>query len=83
MLVTVSCQHRMTFLPLLTIASAIFVLAGGYLSWPLWCSFAGQVRSGPAETRHFFAGLSLLSTGLFVFAILLQGAATLFLECER
>jgi hypothetical protein len=80
-LAALSCEHRMILLPLLTAASAIVVLSGGYLSWFVWRSFPAQAQD---ETRHFLAGLSLLCAVLFAFAILLQGAATLFLEvCER
>jgi hypothetical protein len=87
MLVPVSCHARIMIVPLVTLIAAALALAGGWLSWrpARWRETAAPSASeGGAHLLRFLANLSLLFTALFLFAILLQGTATLFLNgCQR
>jgi hypothetical protein len=86
MLVPVSCHTGTMFLPAVTLASVAIALIGGWLSLTAWRGFgrANALDNAATENRHFLAGLSMLMSALFLFAILMQGAATLVLgSCQR
>ena len=86
MLVPVSCHERMMFLPMVTLATAAIALIGGSFSYGAWRRLGppGGEENPERNNHRFLVGLSLLMTALFVFAILMQGAATLILSgCQR
>jgi hypothetical protein len=83
MLVPVSCETRIMLVPVVTLLSVLVAIAGGYLSWMPWHR-AEQRKDGGDAIQRFLAQLSAAFAVLFAFAILLQGAATLFLNgCQR
>jgi hypothetical protein len=87
MLAPLSCQSRLTLVPLVTLFALALALIGGWLSYGPWRSFR-TLEEGKLEaserTQYFIATLSLLFTALFLFAILLQGAGELFFNgCQR
>jgi hypothetical protein len=86
MLVSDSCQRWTMVLPLLTTIAGAAVLIGAYFSLSAWRALSQHKPQGShaSQTRRFLSGLSLLMATLFLFAILLQGAATLLLDgCQR
>jgi hypothetical protein len=87
MLVPVSCQKQLLIVPLVTLLALAFTAVGGWLCYRPWRAY-GTLDERKVEasgrTEHFIATLSVLSTALFLFAILLQGAGELFLHpCQR
>jgi hypothetical protein len=85
MLVPVSCQSRVMWVPILTLLAIAVTLAGGYVSWMPWRrSDEVEAASDAMRAHRFLAVLSALFALLFALAILLQGAATLFMSgCQR
>jgi hypothetical protein len=85
MLVPVSCHSRTLLVPIVTVLAVALALAGGYFSWMPWrAAEDAETTSNAMRTHRFLAQLSALFAVLFAFAILLQGAATLFLNgCQR
>jgi hypothetical protein len=84
MLVSVSCEQRAMILPVVTAGGIIITLLGGYISYDLWRILPAAPEERHIRTRKFVAGLSLLFTAVFLFAILLQGAAMFILNsCQR
>jgi hypothetical protein len=87
MLVPMSCHTRVMIVPLVTLLTVALALGGGWLSWlPARSRETGapSAQEGGVHLLRFLANLSLLFTALFLFAILLQGAAMFFLNgCQR
>jgi hypothetical protein len=84
MLVPVSCGQRAMILLLVTAGAAILALLGGYTAYTGWRALPEKAEDRHLRVRRFLAGLSLLFTAIFLFAILLQAAAMLILNsCQR
>ena len=85
MLVPVSCANRVMLVPILTLLAVSVALAGGFVSWVPWRNAEeSQNASDNMRAHRFLAQLSGLFAVLFALAILLQGAATLFMGgCQR
>jgi hypothetical protein len=65
-----------------TIFALILLLAGGWLSWRalrLLAADGGAFAGARQRPRHFLALIGVMATLLFLFAILLQAGAVLFL----
>jgi hypothetical protein len=86
MLVPFSCQGSAMRLPVLTAVAVGIALGGGLTSYGAWRAMPNAAGDGnePLRVRRFMVGLSLLFTAMFLFAILLQGAAMFILNsCQR
>ena len=87
MLVPVSCQKHLLIVPFVTLTALAIASVGGWLSYRPWRAYGTMDErnvEASGRTEHFIATLSLLSTAVFLFAILLQGTGELFLHaCQR
>jgi hypothetical protein len=84
MLVPVSCAERAMILPPVTVGAVILALLGGYIAYTGWRALPEKAEDRHLRVGRFLAGLSLLFTAMFLFAILLQAAAMLILNsCQR
>jgi hypothetical protein len=73
-------------LPVLTAVAAGIALSGGFISYSAWRAMPKESEDWDEHlrVRGFLVGISLLFTAMFLFAILLQGAAMFILNsCQR
>ena len=77
------CEARLPLLAVSSGALAVLALAFAYVSWRS-ANIEPRAETAPANTADFVRTLSTLAGGLFAFALLLQGAASLLLTgCEQ
>jgi hypothetical protein len=75
------CQQQTRFSAMASFAAVIVAFLAGAVSW----QSAGRAdKSAPVATSAFAAALNALSAAVFVFALSMQGIASLMLSgCER
>jgi hypothetical protein len=77
-----SCRYDIGPIWALTLAALVITGAGGWLSWRALQPLLSDIRVGESDLwrpRRFLALVALMAGLLFLFAILMQAAAALFL----